>query len=88
MHRISLTALCVASAPALAAPEFPALTGRVVDSAGLLSPEEERQLTAELKALEDRSSDQVVVVTLPSLQAIVPALVGGGCLSARTPSGP
>jgi uncharacterized protein len=63
-----LVALCVASAPALAAPEFPALTGRVVDSAGLLSPEEERQLTAELKALEDRSSDQVVVVTLPSLQ--------------------
>jgi uncharacterized protein len=61
-------ALCVASAPAPAAPEFPALTGRVVDSAGLLSPDEEQQLTAELKALEDRSSDQVVVVTLPSLQ--------------------
>ena len=63
-----LVALCVASAPAPAAPEFPALTGRVVDAAGVLSPEDEQQLTTELKALEDRSSDQLVVVTLPSLQ--------------------
>jgi uncharacterized protein len=55
--------------PALAAePTFPQLTGRVVDDAQLLSPADEEELTQELKALEDKSSDQLVVVTLPSLQ--------------------
>jgi uncharacterized protein len=54
--------------PAAAAPTFPALTGRVVDDADLLGAAEEQELTAELKALEDKSSDQFVVVTLPSLQ--------------------
>jgi uncharacterized protein len=54
--------------PASAEPNFPALTGRVVDAAGLLSPEDRQALTAELEALEDKSSDQLVVVTLPSLQ--------------------
>jgi uncharacterized protein len=55
--------------PALAAdPTFPALTGRVVDDANLLSQADREQLDADLKALEDKSSDQLVVVTLPSLQ--------------------
>jgi len=54
--------------PAAADPTFPVLTGRVVDDAQLLGPDVEEQLTADLKALEDKSSDQVVVVTLPSLQ--------------------
>ena len=63
-----LVALCVAAAPATSAPEFPALSGRVVDQADLLSPEDERELTAHLKALEEKSSDQLVVVTVPSLQ--------------------
>jgi uncharacterized protein len=53
---------------AAAAPTFPELTGRVVDNADLLSASEEASLTEELKALEDKSSDQLVVVTLPSLQ--------------------
>jgi uncharacterized protein len=44
------------------------LTGRVVDDAKLLSPADEQALKADLKALEDKSSDQVVVVTVPSLQ--------------------
>jgi uncharacterized protein len=51
-----------------AEPTFPELTGRVVDDAELLSPADEGELTEELKALEDKSSDQLVVVTLPSLQ--------------------
>ncbi|HST35392.1 MAG TPA: TPM domain-containing protein [Allosphingosinicella sp.] len=46
---------------------LPALTGRVVDNANLLSPAEEAQLTTELAALERRTSDQLVIVTLPSL---------------------
>jgi uncharacterized protein len=54
-------------APA-AEPTFPQLTGRVVDEAGLLSGADKAQLEADLKALEDKSSDQVVVVTVPSLQ--------------------
>jgi uncharacterized protein len=53
---------------AAAEPQFPALTGRVVDDANLLSPADRAELTADLKALEDKSSDQVVVVTVPSLQ--------------------
>lgn len=64
-----LTAITLLAAPAHAAdPEFPALTGRVVDNADLLSAEDERAITADLEALEAKSSDQLVVVTLPSLQ--------------------
>ncbi|MEZ5926207.1 MAG: TPM domain-containing protein [Hyphomicrobiaceae bacterium] len=58
----------VAAAAVLAAPSFPTLTGRIVDLANLMSPSEEAALTAELEALETKSTDQLVVVTLPSLQ--------------------
>ena len=54
--------------PAAAAPTFPALTGRVVDNAQVLSPSTEAGLTAKLAALEAKTSRQLVVVTLPSLQ--------------------
>ncbi len=54
--------------PAAAQPAFPELTGRIVDNADLLTPADEAALTAELSALEEKSSDQLVVVTLPSLQ--------------------
>src|SRR6516164_1030686 len=64
---VSLT-LMLGSAPASAEPTFPMLSGRVVDDANLLTPADKQTLTADLKALEDKSSDQVVVVTLPSLQ--------------------
>jgi uncharacterized protein len=60
--------LVLSLAPALAEPNFPALTGRVVDDAKLLSTADEQSLIADLEALEKKSSDQVVVVTLPSLQ--------------------
>ena len=43
------------------------LTGRVVDRADLLTPEQELGLTSKLEALEKATTDQVVVVTLPSL---------------------
>src|SRR5262245_22978148 len=61
-------ALLLSPGPASAEPIFPALTGRFVDAANLLDPADKQALIAELKALEDKSSDQVVVVTLPSLQ--------------------
>jgi uncharacterized protein len=53
---------------ARADPTFPPLTGRVVDDAHVLSPEIQADLTAKLAALEAKSGDQLVVVTLPSLQ--------------------
>ena len=54
--------------PAWAAPKFPALTGRVVDDAGILSSYTKAGLTEKLAALEQKTSRQLVVVTLPSLQ--------------------
>jgi uncharacterized protein len=55
-------------APALAAPNFPALTGRVVDDAGILSQTTKEDLNQKLAALEQKTSRQLVVVTIPSLQ--------------------
>jgi uncharacterized protein len=57
------------TAPAQAdEPSFPPLTGRVVDAAGILKPEDRSSLEAKLKAYEDKTSDQVVVATVTSLQ--------------------
>lgn len=49
-------------------PVFPELTGRIVDNADLLSADDEQRIEAELQALEAASTDQLAVVTLPSLQ--------------------
>ncbi|HWD66784.1 MAG TPA: TPM domain-containing protein [Caulobacteraceae bacterium] len=54
-------------APAWAAVQYPTLTGRVVDDAHVLSPDVQAQLTAKLAALQQTTSRQLVVVTLPSL---------------------
>ncbi len=61
-------ALALVSAAALAAPPLPALTGRVVDEAGILSSQVEVELSAQLAAHEQSTSNQIVVVTLTSLQ--------------------
>ncbi|TGD96066.1 TPM domain-containing protein [Methylobacterium nonmethylotrophicum] len=60
--------LLVLWAGAAAALDLPPLAGRVVDGANLLRPEERAALSATLKAHEDRTTDQVVVATVPSLQ--------------------
>lgn len=65
---LCLMLMALWSATAMAAPEFPVLTGRVVDQANLLSPEQEADLTSKLQGLENATSDQLVVVTLDSLQ--------------------
>jgi uncharacterized protein len=57
----------VLAAPA-AALDFPALTGRVVDEAGILDAAMRASLAAKLEALEAKSTDQLVVVTVTSLQ--------------------
>src|SRR5215469_7488172 len=51
-----------------AAPKFPTLTGRVVDDAHILSQQTRDDLDQKLAALEAKTSRQLVVVTLPSLQ--------------------
>jgi uncharacterized protein len=47
---------------------FPALSGRVVDDANILDPATRTALTEKLTALEDKTTDQFVVVTVKSLQ--------------------
>jgi uncharacterized protein len=47
---------------------FPALTGRVVDQAGLLDAADRAALTETLASLEAKTTDQLVIVTLKSLQ--------------------
>lgn len=48
-------------------PPLPALTGRVVDRADILSAATEAALSAKIEAHEKATSDQIVVVTLPDL---------------------
>jgi uncharacterized protein len=50
------------------AQSFPALTGRVVDAANILSPAQEVSLDAKLTRLEQQSKRQLVVATIPDLQ--------------------
>jgi uncharacterized protein len=47
---------------------FPSLTGRVVDEAGLLDAAKRAEIEAKLAALEEKTTDQLVVVTVRSLQ--------------------
>lgn len=49
---------------------MPRLTGRVVDLAGLLNASEESSLVLRLEAFERKSSDQIVVATIPSLGGV------------------
>jgi uncharacterized protein len=60
-----MTALAQRAAPAQSA--FPQLTSRVVDEAGILDAKTRQELTAKLAALEAKTTDQLVVVTLKSL---------------------
>jgi uncharacterized protein len=55
------------AAPA-AAQDFPKLTGRVVDAADMLTPAEEAGLDRKLAGLEQATSRQLVVATVPDLQ--------------------
>jgi uncharacterized protein len=60
--------ICLAGACAAQSLTFPALTGRVVDEAGLLDDAARAALTQSLAALEQKTTVQLVVVTLKSLQ--------------------
>jgi uncharacterized protein len=72
MNRLRAFVLVVlvlaASSVAWADPNFPALTGRVVDAADLLSSDDEVILGNKLQRLEEKSGHQVAVATVPSLE--------------------
>ncbi len=59
------------SKPAMAQPAVPQLSGRVVDQAAILSAETEREVSRILSAHEDSTSNQVVVLTIGSLEGAV-----------------
>jgi uncharacterized protein len=67
-HALIAAALLLLGAAALAEPVFPALTGRIVDDAGILSANTRSRLDASLAAHEQQTGQQLVVVTLRSLQ--------------------
>ena len=67
---VFLAGLALSFEVSAAPPTFPALTGRVVDQANILSPQIRADLTTKLQALETKTSRQLVVVTVPSLQGL------------------
>ena len=58
----------LALATPVAAQTFPPLSGRVVDQADLLSPEQETDLTSKSAALEAQTGRQFVIATVNSLE--------------------
>jgi uncharacterized protein len=62
------TLFALIAAPLAAQPQFPELTGRVIDNADILTPEVEAALTAKLEGLETQSQRQLVIATVPDLQ--------------------
>jgi len=71
---LALALAAVFAAPQSYAADAPALTGRVVDAAHVLSAVERADLEGKLADLESKSGIQLVVATVPSLdgQAIEP----------------
>jgi uncharacterized protein len=67
-RRALVLLLMLASSALAAEPKFPALTGRVVDDAHVLNASTQNELTDMLAAHESATGQQVVVVTLDSLQ--------------------
>jgi uncharacterized protein len=65
---LMIALLLALTGQAAVAQDFPKLTGRVVDQADLLDPQQEAALTAKLAGLETRTKRQLVVTTLSSLE--------------------
>jgi len=64
----TLAVFAIASAAFAAVPKFPALSGRVVDDAHILSSATTEKLDTELANLEAQTGRQLVVATIPDLQ--------------------
>ncbi|HEY3811766.1 MAG TPA: TPM domain-containing protein [Caulobacteraceae bacterium] len=66
---LAFSALVLVAAPARADPNFPELNGRrVVDDAHILPAATQTAIQEKLADLEGKTTDQMVVVTVPSLQ--------------------
>ena len=68
--RLCLLLACVwgLAGQGAAAPNFPQLSGRVVDAAGILDKQNAAALDQQLRDFEARTAHQFVVVSLPDLQ--------------------
>jgi uncharacterized protein len=64
----ALVLLCLLFGAARAEPNFPPLSGRVVDETGSLTPATVERLTALLAEEEQKTGDQLVVTVVKSLQ--------------------
>ncbi len=66
--RLALGVAFILAALTAAATDVPFLTGRVTDNADILSASMRKSLTERLKAHEDRTGNQIAVLTVPSLE--------------------
>ena len=67
-HRLLALVLLLAGSSAHAQPAVPPLTARVTDLGDVLTPQTEQALELSLAAHEDSTSNQVAVLTVPSLE--------------------
>jgi uncharacterized protein len=65
---LAAATLLICLGVAASALDFPPLTGRVVDQAGVMTAQSRADVEAKLKSLEDKSGIQLVVATVKSLQ--------------------
>ena len=68
---VAAAVLVAATAIAFAQLAVPPLTGRVVDSANILSAQTEQRIDARLASHEQKSGNQIAVLTIPSLRGEV-----------------
>ena len=66
--RLALIAAMFLLAPFSFGADIPFLTGRVTDNADILSKETRRTITESLKAHEQKTGNQIAVLTIPSLE--------------------
>ena len=66
--RLALIAVMLSVAVIAAGADIPFLTGRVIDNAEILTEGMRRSLTERLKAHEDRTGNQIAVLTVPTLE--------------------
>lgn len=68
LHLLLALFACLLMAWPLHAQTFPALSGRVVDAANILTPEAKARIEAKSAAIEQQTGAQLVVATVPDLQ--------------------
>ena len=67
MRALALALVAASFATLTLAADVPFLSGRVVDDAEVLTPPVRERLTAVLKTHEDKTTNQIVVLTVPTI---------------------